>query len=157
MRGFFEEIVRNSPLRVRWQGDFWFFHRKDDVIFLEIGDEGQQCQQKRVQRSATGLLEWHGFFAAAHCQKEGDGFSQMFARELGDEQTGRAPRAAGRDVFRQPCFDFIKDRPQFGGVGVYRRIESSQSPADAFPHPLTGFLHAQNVVEERTALQTQRT
>lgn len=50
-----------------------------------------------------------------------------------------------------------EDRPQFGGVRVYRWVEGSQSSANVLPHSLARLFQAQDIVEQRTALQAQRT
>src|SRR5271157_849586 len=57
LRSVFEKIVRNAALRMRGQSDFWFFHCKDYIIFLDLSNECQQRKNKRVKRTGPDLLK----------------------------------------------------------------------------------------------------
>jgi hypothetical protein len=44
-------------LRVRRKGDLRFLHGKDHIVFLNLGDKGQQRENKRIKRACPDLLE----------------------------------------------------------------------------------------------------
>ena len=143
----FEKVVCDASLRMRRQSDLRLFHREDHVVPLDVGDEGEECKDQRVQCPRSRLLERDSTFAFPHREEERDGLAEVLARELRDTQARRQSVATRSDVFRKASLNLVEDRTEFGCLCVNGRFERRQTRANALPHSLARFLHAQDVVE----------
>lgn len=109
----------DSALRVRRYCDLGLLHGEDNGVGLEIRNERQQSEHKRVDSAGARVGKGNGALVGRDGQEERHRLAKMLARELRDVQLRRVAGRLQRDVAGKPLFDRTQDRSDLGGVGFH--------------------------------------